>query len=130
MTTPPKKAPSEEEFPAKIKTTTKTNDPRLLRLTNLTREVQLEIFDHLDPVTSACLGLTCKALYAIHRKFHGSVELWRPAQPGSCEDKYACWKRGELHTLLRAWMPKDLMCSSWSSKREGYQQVSYRGTSK
>jgi len=33
------------------------------------------IFEHLDPVTSTCLGLTCKRFYAIHRAIHGSVPL-------------------------------------------------------
>src|SRR4051794_29390183 len=51
--------------------------PTRMRLTLLTLlpELQLEIFDHLSPISSTCLGLTCKYLYAIHRKFHGSVDL-------------------------------------------------------
>ncbi|KAN0105018.1 hypothetical protein V8E51_010763 [Hyaloscypha variabilis] len=40
----------------------------LLRL--LPTEVLLGIFSFLDPVTSACLGLTCTRLYAMHRSQH------------------------------------------------------------
>lgn len=44
-------------------------------LTTLPAELQLAIFKELHPVDSACLGVTCKALYTIHRELHGSVKL-------------------------------------------------------
>jgi hypothetical protein len=40
-------------------------------------EVILLIFEKLHPVTSTCLGLTCKKLYPIHRSLHGTVGLKR-----------------------------------------------------
>jgi hypothetical protein len=43
-------------------------------------EVVLIIFDNLDALTSTCLGLTCKYLYKIHRKFYGSVCLAAPIE--------------------------------------------------
>jgi hypothetical protein len=44
-------------------------------LTLLPSELLLKIFSHLDPGSSACLGLTCKRLYLLHRSLHGSVRL-------------------------------------------------------
>lgn len=46
-----------------------------LHIQSLPKELQLEIFDHLGPVPSTCLGLTCKEFYEIHRKKHGVVSL-------------------------------------------------------
>jgi hypothetical protein len=42
----------------------------------LSPEIHLLIFDYIDsPVASACLGLTCKAFYKIHRARRGRVSL-------------------------------------------------------
>ena len=38
-------------------------------------EIILEIFDRLTAVDSACLGLTCKKFYAVHRARFGAVPL-------------------------------------------------------
>jgi len=42
----------------------------------LPEELVLKIFAHLGPVSSTCLGLTCKQLYTIHRQIHGRVDLY------------------------------------------------------
>jgi len=39
------------------------------------QELVDEIFAILDPVESACLGLSCKRFYIQHRKLHGTVAL-------------------------------------------------------
>lgn len=41
----------------------------------LPTELQLVIFDYLDPVSSACLGITRKKFYGMHRERHGTVDL-------------------------------------------------------
>jgi hypothetical protein len=38
-------------------------------------EVYLEILSNIDPITSVCLGLTCKKFYGIHWDEHGKVPL-------------------------------------------------------
>jgi hypothetical protein len=48
-----------------------------LQLATLPTEVHLKIFKHLSPVSSACLGVTCRALYRIHRSLHRRVRLDR-----------------------------------------------------
>lgn len=66
-----------------------------LQLRSIPAELHLAIFDRLDPVSSACLGLTCKPFYAMHRAFHGVVKL----------DQY-CVLPGlwvQLGGLLRQW---------------------------
>ncbi|KAE9382074.1 hypothetical protein N431DRAFT_458614 [Stipitochalara longipes BDJ] len=44
-------------------------------LLDLPSDVIREIFDHLHPIHSACLGLTCKALYPIHWSLHPKLVL-------------------------------------------------------
>jgi F-box-like len=44
-------------------------------LTNLPVEITLHILSYLNPGHSACLGLTCKRLYKLHREIHGNVSL-------------------------------------------------------
>jgi len=52
-------------------------------ITSLPAAVVSKLFEKLDPVTSACLGLTCKSFYDTHRSLHGRVPLqdlvWIPA---------------------------------------------------
>lgn len=45
----------------------------------LSKELQLEIFDHLGPVESTCFGVTCKQFYASHWAKHGAVALDTPS---------------------------------------------------
>ena len=65
-------------------------------------ELHLQLFRHLDPVTSTCLGLTCATVYQIHWNIRGKVTLctspeetlyWR-RQALSVVDK-----EGEEHSL-------------------------------
>jgi hypothetical protein len=44
-------------------------------LLSLPVELQIKIFEFLDPNSSACLGLTCKELYDIHWEEQGIVPL-------------------------------------------------------
>jgi len=46
-----------------------------LALLDLPAELHFSIMDFLDPIDSACLGLTNKHFYAIHRRMHGTVAL-------------------------------------------------------
>jgi hypothetical protein len=57
-------------------------------------EIHEEIFDHLDPIDSACLGLTCKIFYKIHRKRHRTVTL----------NKISLSPPHALHYRLQQWI--------------------------
>jgi hypothetical protein len=46
-----------------------------LSLAEVPGEIHMAIFDWLDPIDSACLGLTNKHFYAVHRRMHGTVPL-------------------------------------------------------
>ncbi|RYP10393.1 hypothetical protein DL765_008125 [Monosporascus sp. GIB2] len=46
-----------------------------LTLSDIPAELHYTIFDFLDPIDSACLGLTCMRFYSIHRQLHGKVSL-------------------------------------------------------
>jgi hypothetical protein len=48
---------------------------RASTLGELSVELHIKIFEHLDAIDSVCLGLTNKRLYSIHRHLHGSVPL-------------------------------------------------------
>jgi hypothetical protein len=72
-------------------------------LTNLPPELHLSIFDNLDPVSSACLGLTSKKFYPMHRSAHRKVGLYQGAEQ-------------PLHVLLKDWTPSDLVLD-WESER-------------
>lgn len=65
-------------------------------IVNLPAELELQIFEQLDPVDSTCLGLTCTKLQATHRQIHGIIPLWGTPE----NDLY--WSR--LRQLLRGWM--------------------------
>jgi hypothetical protein len=78
-------------------------------------ELHLEIFKHLDPVSSTCLGLTCKGFYLIHKQLHGVVGLreiipvyWR---------RYQSWGFTRLGALLNKWASPDYYFHYWSSVR-------------
>jgi hypothetical protein len=42
----------------------------------LPTEIQLKIMKNLDQVSSACLGLTCKAFYSLYKELCGIVPLY------------------------------------------------------
>ncbi|KAI3394685.1 hypothetical protein diail_2432 [Diaporthe ilicicola] len=46
-----------------------------LTLSTMPSELHYAVFDFLDPIDAACLGLTNSHFYAIHRRMHGSVPL-------------------------------------------------------
>jgi hypothetical protein len=75
-------------------------------LTTLPPELQLSIFDSLDPVSSTCLGLTSRKLYPLHRARHKKVGLYE----GSYDHGHP------LCILLKDWAPDDLMLD-WESER-------------
>jgi hypothetical protein len=65
-----------------------------ISIVDLIPELQLKIFDYLDPVASTCLGLTCKKFNTIHSHQHGSVGLHE-----------RCHKNGkELWVYLVKWI--------------------------
>ena len=51
-----------------------SKDPKP-QLATLPTEIHLKIFKHLSPVSSACLGVTCRALYRFHWSLHQRVRL-------------------------------------------------------
>jgi len=55
------------------------------------------LFEILDPVTSTCLGLTCKKFWAAHKVFHK-----KPLSMDS--SSYYFGPRPKLHELLGNWM--------------------------
>lgn len=44
-------------------------------LANIPPELQNKLFSYLDLVTSTCLGLTSKKLYAIHKSYHSDATI-------------------------------------------------------
>jgi hypothetical protein len=62
----------------------------------------LTIFENLGPVSSACLGVTCKVLYGFRRQENGTVKL------DTCDEGYATeyFKNGTgLANYLVRWVP-------------------------
>ncbi|RDW88493.1 hypothetical protein BP6252_00525 [Coleophoma cylindrospora] len=80
-----------------------TEPPRKAHIKELPPEIQLSIFDNLDPASSACLGLASKQLYPMHRSRHKSVSLF--------EGKYQ-----PLCMLLQDWAPSGLYLD-WESEK-------------
>jgi hypothetical protein len=77
------------------------------RLTRLPLEMQHAIFKCLGPVSSTCLGMTCKAFYHIHWSRHMKVRLWEADDPSQDEDA----AQHLLGWYIRGWMyPLVLHC--------------------
>ena len=81
------------------------DSPNRPHVTNLPPEIQLSIFDHLDPVTSTCLGLSSKKLYPLHRSTHKKVGLYETSS-----DHHSL----PLAIYLKNWAPSDLVLD-WES---------------
>lgn len=75
-------------------------------ITDLPPEIQLSIFDHLDPVASTCLGLSSKKLYPVHRSKHKKVGLFEGTR-----DQHI-----PLCFHLKNWAPQDLMLD-WETEK-------------
>ena len=73
-----------------------------LSFIGLPTDIHWEIFSHLDPVTAACLGLTCKSLWEIHWRSNGAVKLWKISERG--EQTFG----RPLYELLKTWVPPTL----------------------
>ena len=69
----------------------------------------LTTFKLLNPITSACLGLTYEAFYRIHTPVHGKVPLQRPS-PGDGISNFL------LIDLLCSWKPLGSACCSSINK--------------
>lgn len=67
-------------------------------LTTTPYDILLQIFTYLHPAESACLGLTHRALYAIHHSLHPRIFL-TSTMPST---------NRPLHAMLKNWMPSDL----------------------
>lgn len=83
-------------------------------ITNLPNDIKLSVFDHLDPVSSACLGLSSRHLYPSHRYLQRNVGLYEQADGNV-----------PLCFQLRDWAPEDLMLDPRSGKyvsRERYER--------
>ncbi|RFU25442.1 hypothetical protein B7463_g10896, partial [Scytalidium lignicola] len=80
--------------------------PRRSHLNDLPPELKLNIIETLDPVSSACLGLSSRKLYPLHRSVHKKVGLYEQSQ----ESKVP------LAFKLRDWMPNDYVLD-WQGER-------------
>ncbi|CZT13244.1 uncharacterized protein RCO7_15231 [Rhynchosporium graminicola] len=74
-------------------------------ITNLPGDIKLSVFDYLDPVSSACLGLSSRHLYPSHKRMHRNVGLYEQADGNV-----------PLCFQLRDWAPEDLMLDPRSGK--------------
>jgi hypothetical protein len=79
-----------------------TEHPRTY-FSTLPPEIHLSIFDNLDPASSACLGLTNKRFYPMHRSAHPRVGLYEGTEQ-------------PLWVSLKDWTPPDLVLD-WESER-------------
>lgn len=83
-------------------------------ITTLPNDIKLSVFDHLDPVSSACLGLSSRHLYPSHRYLHKNVSLYEQADGNT-----------PLVFQLKDWAPDNLMLDPRSGKyvsRERYER--------
>ena len=89
-------------------------------LPGLPNELQIEIFNYLDKIDSACLGLTSRKGYMIFTAIHGTKMPLntRRVGPNTLE---SCWEvvdkkdcnhcgpyRCELYQHIKSWMPNEL----------------------
>ncbi|KAL2068044.1 hypothetical protein VTL71DRAFT_16142 [Oculimacula yallundae] len=91
-------------------------------ITNVPNDIKLSVFDYLDPVDSACLGLSSRHLYPSHKYKHRHVGLYEQAD-GNVP---LCFR-------LRDWAPEDLMLDPRSGKyvsRERYERGDGRSARK
>ncbi|KAE9377474.1 hypothetical protein N431DRAFT_328885 [Stipitochalara longipes BDJ] len=77
-------------------------------LSTLPRELHLTLFKLLDPVTSCCLGLTCKIFYPVHWANHGPIPLYLPEKSISRTSSIAFSCYGGLWDLLKNWFPGNM----------------------
>jgi hypothetical protein len=91
-------------------TTQKTPVPQPPQLATLPPEIHLLLFHYLadDPITSTCLGLTCKNLYPVHRSFQGTVPLWTPEPSPLYEFFFPSPSCPSLWERLEDWFPEDM----------------------
>ncbi|KAE9363789.1 hypothetical protein N431DRAFT_448354 [Stipitochalara longipes BDJ] len=104
-------------------------------IAKLAPEIILSIVENLDSVSSASFGPTCKAVYPIHFKTHGIVNL-NDHPPGTARGYTV--KGEKLANLLRKWFPSNLKYNHMTCKlirqedheiwieklrEEGYQQM-------
>lgn len=76
------------------------------RLTDLPNELKLNIFETLDRASSACLGLSSRKLYPLHRSVHKNVGLYEQSPDSQVP----------LAFRLKDWMPKDYALD-WQSEK-------------
>jgi hypothetical protein len=70
-------------------------------------ELHLHLFKFLGPVSSVCLGLTCKKFYGIHWQLNGATIIYASEFAKYWVDpseKDTWWASSELHMFLRTWM--------------------------
>ncbi|KUJ10956.1 uncharacterized protein LY89DRAFT_723462 [Mollisia scopiformis] len=102
-----------------IETEIFTNAAHTAAIISLPPEILLMIFDHLDPVSSTCLGVTCKNFYPIHRAIHGTVGL-----SAYIIGINKCYPDGQyregwefcLGALLRDFLPGHVYLSVWGHR--------------
>ncbi|PMD40807.1 hypothetical protein L207DRAFT_529114 [Hyaloscypha variabilis F] len=79
-------------------------------ITTIPAELKLNIFDYLNPVTSACLGVSFKSFYGFHRDKCGILKL----NIDEWERRGAYKKNSKLlANFLRSWVPEHLRFYNW-----------------
>lgn len=89
-----------------------SSEPSNSLLANIPTELHLLIFSHLDPLDSACLGLTNAHFYNLQKALYGTIPLstsrkgraWELHRKRDCRHcgTYGC----QLHVHLRDWVPQ------------------------
>jgi hypothetical protein len=82
-------------------------------LTNLPLEIKRMIVESFrdDPVSSVCLGITCRTYMQLHKEFHKRPVLLRGSSTFTAAGKYRL-----LKSLLYSWMPHSLVFDCFRSK--------------
>ncbi|GAB0136501.1 hypothetical protein EsDP_00004801 [Epichloe bromicola] len=111
----PKMPPPRRSHSVTDKEPEPSHQPRLsahMNLLDLPSELHYALFDFLDPIDGACLGLAHSRLYSIHRRKNGSVPLCS-RYPGPNDLEWA-WRgagslvRGQRCSLVPPSRNKDL----------------------
>lgn len=81
---------------------------RHLTLLKLPPEALTVIFEYLNPIDSACLGVTHSSVYEHHRRKHATVPLLRTASERKTKHCRMCGDQScQLYQHLADWMGKE-----------------------
>jgi len=84
-----------------------TSQPSSNFLNRLPNELLLRIMLFLSPEYSACLGVTYRRLYAVHRRLNGTVPLYTPHEFRESWETVDSASLLQLCQLLHDWIDPD-----------------------